>query len=275
MIDIKSISAGLDWLTVTSVTGDGTDSLLDTARKIVSEKFPDDALPKPWISMGYTGANYGPMKYGRRGIEEAILILSGDLAEEVSRMVTVPHERVTRADFQVTVALVEPDPMVAARVHRTQSDLTVQGESGKLWTYISSYSGDTISFGKRGSARYLRLYDKSHEFKPLERGSAWRYELELRGNTAKEGVRQYNESSQRQEWIASQVFQAFVRSGVPPVFKADAQISAIEVKYEVTTIDAKLGWLARCVAPVVTQLINLGYEEQVLNSIKLSGVYRE
>ena len=272
--ETKVHSAGLDWLTITTVSGEATDVLVETAREIVHTEMPADAIPDDWKAMGYTGQSYGPLKLGRRGIDEAILILSGHLADVVGETYTVPHDRVTRADFQVTVVLDEPNPFLAYNTKKAIENLTTARTDGKLWTYISSATGDTLSIGKRGRNRYIRFYDKSKDYTPSERGTYWRYEVELRRDTAKQAMRMMYEASDRHEFIAGQVFSSFQRRGIEPRFSIKETPSAIEVGQVVTTADAKISWLSRCVAPVVTQLIDLGYEEQVIRSLKLRGIYK-
>ena len=270
----KIVGIGLDWLTVTEVEGSASETLIDTVRDIVYKHMPDDVIPKDWSAMGYKGQNYGQLKYGRRKADEAILILSGSLAEQVGVTYHIPSKRVTRADFQVTVAPSVPDPEVARRLHTEHLSLTTPRNEGKLWTYISSTTGDTFSLGKRGSNRYLRLYDKSKDMQPCDRGTYWRYEVEFKGQTAKTAMDLLNQATDRYTFIGSQVFQAFERRGVIPSYNIDTTIDMIEVSQAVTTADTKLRWLSRCVAPVVTQLINMGYEKQVIASLKLRGVYR-
>jgi len=274
--DVEEIAnIGLDWLTVTTVEGSHTDSLIATSRDIVSRMLPENVIPKDWRAMGYVGQNYGQLKFGRRKADESILILSGSLAEEVGVTYHVPPERVTRADFQVTVAPEVPDPNVAHRLHTKHQSLTTATTGSILWTYISSATGDTFSMGKRGRNKYLRLYDKSKDYSPDSPGSYWRYELELKGATAKKGMELLYAADDRYDFIAAQVFNAFEQRGVRPAFSVDTDIVAMEVAQKVTTADTKIAWLSRCVAPVVTQLVNLGYEEQVLKSLRLRGVYRD
>ena len=74
--------------------------------------------------------------------------------------------------------------------------------------------------------------------------------------------------------IARMVWDEFERKQVQPLFDPSVGMVAMETGTKVSTPDTKLGWLERCVAPVVTQLVALGYEEQVLTSLKLRGIVK-
>ena len=269
-----SYDAGIDWLTVTTTQGDQTQSLLELARELEETQLPENAIAEDWRGLGYRGRSYEGLRVGQRAGGEAILILSGDLAKRVGETYTVDSSRVTRADFQVTVVLPEPDPLIAQRTYLEYKKLTDSEKSGRMYTYISSSTGDTLNVGKRSRNKYLRFYDKSSWFNGAPLGTYWRYEVELKKAVAKEAMRMFNEAENRHVFIGEQVWGAFEKKGIEPRFSVDNRPTSIQVGQNVTTADSKIAWLSRCVAPVVTQLIHLGYEEEVLRSLKLRGVYR-
>ena len=278
MIDTKDsiqISNGCDWLTVTTTSGADTSALIQTVREIEYDHLPEDAIPKEWAAMGYKGQNYGPMKFGRRGGEEAIFIVSGDFAENIASEYVLPHDRVTRIDLQVTVALEVADDGVAYRLQSEFSRLQSTAKYAKLWTYHSSPKGDTFAVGSRGSGVYVRLYDKSVDAGFGEAGRAWRYEVEYKGNHAKKVALNLNRTGDRWRYCASQTLAEFTKRGVRPKYSVVTPISAIECGANVTTAGTKLSWLERNVAPVVTQLVHLGYEKEVISAIQLEGVYKK
>lgn len=272
--EVSTIDTGLDWLTVTTTEGDMTQGLVELAQELEWNHLPKDAIAKDWSGLGYRGRSYEGLRFGRRASDEAILILSGSLAREVGFTYTVDHTRVTRADFQVTVALDEPDPDIARKTYTRYRNLTESEKSDRMYTYISSNTGDTLNVGKRSRSKYLRFYDKSTWFTGSDLGSIWRYEAEFKQGVAKRAMEMFNESKDRHTFIAEQVFGAFQKAGIEPMYKIGNKPASLEVANKVTTVDSKIGWLSRCVAPVVTQLIHLGYEEEVLRSLKLKGVYR-
>jgi len=249
--------------------------MLASVHEMIAQYLPHDAIGQAWSSMGYTGMNYGAIKYGRRAFNEAILIVSGAFTEKVMIDWEMPFDRITRLDLQVTIGLREPNPEVAYNLRNELRNLPSSNRTGKLWTYHSSTTGDTINVGKRGSDKYLRLYDKSVDMGHEDTGHCWRYEVEFRGETAKKVCHDYYRAGDRYRWIAGIVFAEFQRRGIKPLYKVNVPISAMETAIKVTTPDTKIQWLERCVTPVVTQLINLGYEAQVIHSLKLSGIYRQ
>lgn len=268
-------TAGTDWVTVTTVDSSQTEKMMASIHQMIDEYMPENTIGESWSSMGYTGMNYGPIKYGRRNLTEGILIVSGGFTDKVMIDWEMPFDRITRLDLQVSIGLRDPNPSVAYDLRNELRNLPESSRTGKLWTYHSSPSGDTINIGKRGRDKYLRLYDKSLDMGHSETGHIWRYEVEFRGNTAKRACMDYYRAGDRYRWIAGVVFAEFKRRNINPLYKVNVPISAMEAAIEVTTPDQKIQWLERCVTPVVTQLINLGYEAQVIHSLKLSGIYRQ
>lgn len=267
------VDTGLDWLTVTTVKGHQSAQMLATIREFVEAEYPLDSIPDDWKGLGYTGQKVGEIKYGRRNVDEAILIMSGKTSDKFSVRFKVPAERVTRCDVQVTIALDRPDSMLAYKLYTDLMRLTKQQKSGKVYKYISSNSGDTLYAGKRSSDVYLRLYDKSRDSGINQLGSIWRYEIEFKRGRAKSVYKAIESSEMRYSAIARLVWDEFRKRGIDPEFDPSHPIVAIETGTKVSTPDSKLGWLERCVAPVVTQLVNLGYEREVIRCLKLRGIY--
>lgn len=269
------IDTGLDWLTVTQVSGTQSEAMLDTIRQYIADNYPADAIPKSWRAMGYQGQNYGQLKFGRRKADESIMILSGSEAERFGVNFRIPEDRVTRIDLQVTLALGKPMPMMAHNMYRRLiGEAKTKGHSAKV-VYHSSEKGDTITVGSRGSATFLRLYDKSADYNVEPTGSIWRYEVEFKQSRAKSATREVQQAISRYEKIAARVWAEFNSRGIAPHFRPQDRMSAMEAGVKISTPDTKLGWLERCVAPVVTQLIQMGYEREVINSLRLRGIYRK
>lgn len=268
------IDTGLDWLTVTAVSGSQTDAMLATARKYVSEKFPPDALPKKWAAMGYIGQDYGTLKFGRRKAEESILIASGQEADYIGMNFEVPNDRVKRVDLQVTVSLDTPVQDLAFALYRSLTRGDNQTHGSITYKYISSNTGDTLYSGKRSGDTFLRLYDKSLDQNVSELGSLWRYEVEYKRDRAQSAYKAVKSAEARYATIARMVWDEFERRGMQPMYDPGIGMVAMETITKVTTPDTKLAWLERCVAPVITQLVALGYEQQVIDSLKLRGVVK-
>lgn len=225
----KVISAGVDWLTVTEVTGAGVDELALIAQDIKQQFFPGNITPERFTQSGYSGVSYGPLKFGTREPEQAIMIISGELAREAYPGIPIVPDRVTRIDLQVTVALRDQDREVALRHHNELRRLTVEEKDDTVWKLISSPTGDTLYLGKRTHARLLRFYDKSLDYKMDETGWAWRYEVEYKKKTAKDIAKTVSYMSDPYADIASIVWADFKKRGFAPSYEATNKVTAMEV----------------------------------------------
>ena len=268
------IDAGIDWLTVTQVDGGGVDELQMIAFDIKEQFLPSDAVPEPWGMQGYRGKSYGPLKIATREPEQAILIVSGALAKEAYPAIPIPFDRVKRIDLQVTVRLAEPDDRVAVRYYETQRNLRTESERAKLWRLVSSATGDTLYHGRRGNSVYMRFYDKSLDLNAAGLGYCWRYEVEYRKKAAMNIAKTVAYSKEPYADIASLVWSQFSKCGFPPSYHRGGEIRVMEVGAKYKTPEGQVRWLERNVSPVVTQLVNLGYEAQVINSLGLSDALR-
>ena len=269
------ISTGTDWLTVTEVTGAGVDDLAQIAFEIKQAHIPKNAISKPWKAQGYTGTSVGELAFGTRGESEGILRISGELARTAYPGIPINWARVTRIDLQVTVALKERDDRVALRKYQELRNLTKSGESGTIYKLISSNTGDTLYLGKRTHSRLLRFYDKSLDYGMKETGWAWRYEVEYKKGTAKNIAKTVAYMNDPYVDIGNLIWQEYANKGFHPAFKSTGSITAMEVGTTYKTPEGQVRWLEKCVAPVVTQLINLGYEDQILHALRLRDIKKD
>jgi len=75
--------------------------------------------------------------------------------------------------------------------------------------------------------------------------------------------------------IASVIWGEFDSVNFPPIYNRGDKVNAMEVGVKLKTAEGQLKWLEKCVSPVVGQLMLLGYEDEVLNSLKLQGLARK
>ena len=269
------VSVGPDWMTVTTVKGDGVDDLQMIAFDIVQQHLPSDAVSKPWGMQGYRGKSYGSLKIGTRNSEEGILIISGELCRRAYSAIPIDPFAVTRLDLQVTLRLDKPDVDHAMRFYNEKRQLQNQNTSGKLWRLVSSATGNTLYYGKRGNVEMLRFYDKSIDYGFEQKGMAWRYEIEYGRKKAKAVADVVGAMEDPYAEIVGMVALAYKKAGFPPQFKHNTTISAIESAVEVKTASSQVRWLERNVRPVVTQLLMSGHEKEVIEALSLRQFCRE
>ncbi len=266
------VSSGPDWLTVSGVSRETSIPIMEFAEREFTMLDEEGVLRRPWGAMGYRGWQMGSFRAGVRKNNEAILIASGDAAIEISSRIPLESCRVTRFDLQVTLAITPPDPNVALREYHAQKAENEKRKKKRSLRYISSNTGDTLYVGSRRAKIMLRLYDKGYDYANNEKGELWRYEVEFKGLAAVKAFDAWRSNENRPFFTVQLITAEYQKRGILPGFSTGTKFSAIEVKAVVSTAEGKLSWLLRCVAPVVTQLLNLGYEEQVLHALKLKNI---
>lgn len=268
-------SAGPDWITLTATSAEMSIALHEVARKWLDWYEEKGEIAKRWGAMGYQGLQCGHARCGVRGSDGYILILSGEDTGTLLEMVELPDVRVVRFDVQVTVSINPADRYVAKRLYdRMAGDKEVYHNAPDV-RYVSSLTGDTVYIGKRGSPKFIRIYDKTFAYEEGKTGLFWRYEVEYKRQAANEAYKRWNASPSKEVWAVGIVAAEMKKRMVVPLFHPGTEIDAIEVKQSVSTPQGKLEWLSRCVSPVVAQLIELGYTEDLIHVLKLRHILRK
>ena len=268
----KIESKGPDWLTLSTNSAEDGLLLIEWFNLKLQGEVKTGAVPKKWRFQGYIGIQASGLKCGVRVGDETIVMLTGDAQKLWYSDLVLREIKATRMDLQVTVALDTPRPALAHMCYLKLREALAEGGKGRALKYISSPRGDTVYVGKRSSSVYLRLYDKSIDLGETKTGIYWRYEVEFKRSTADRIWKLFHVKQFDAEWVAAQVFEEFIKRGVIPVFDVEDRILAVETGARVSTVESQLSWLRRCVAPVIAQLFNLGYEEKVLKAIKLKHI---
>jgi hypothetical protein len=266
------LDAGLDWITQTSQHPDTSIEMDMLARNLLLEEEQLGEIDQPWHMQGYRGRKCGAVKAGARHPMESILIISGERADHYKHIFRVEKSRITRLDLQVTLRLGRSVRNAAFDLYRGLEGIKERGGIQASIRYISSESGDTLYVGKRSGGVMLRFYDKSLDYGETERGRVWRYEVEYGRNAAGPAWEKIAGFDPWPERAAGMVAAEYKKRGIAPRFHSNSSITAIEVLRSVTTADRKIEWLRKCVAPVITQLVLLGYEEQVFQALSLTGI---
>lgn len=268
------VSAGLDWITVTQVDGPEKAEMYSVVKRMKKHLELQEHSDKDWSAMGYNGFSVGPLKYGERGDQESILIVSGPEAQRFSFEPEIEPERVTRLDIQVTLKWDKPDHAMASKIHK---DLEVANDHRRRKMYLNlhqSFSGDTLYVGHRGANVSLRFYDKSFDMSERELGTCWRYEVMFRGTASKKAYARLSRQTEPILHSIGVVAAEYEKRGVLARFGSGTKVDAIQVGRTVTTKAGQIEWLEKCVAPVVSQLCLLGYEEAVINALSLRGIMK-
>lgn len=126
--------------------------------------------------------------------------------------------------------------------------------------------GSTVYFGSRASERFGRVYDKGRETRTLPAGRWWRWELEVKDNSAKAAAANLVSNAEPANWILGVNSRFFKeRSGVSIAKNTTAEFN--KLCPEEPTAARLLHWLASGVRPTVTKLVEVYGRERVLTAL--------
>lgn len=258
-----SVSASIDYLTVTTKSGRESAKLLAEVAHQVGPRIAKGAKLRDWQFMGYHGKSIQGIRYGLRR-DEAICILSGDVAAELWALVAPSRSRCTRIDLAVTVELAKANQYVASRAYAQSLEFGQVNASH----IVNSSGGTTCYVGSRTSRFFGRLYDKGAE-QGGEPHTIWRYEVECKKPASEAVVSALLDHNSPGKWIASYVYEWFFSRGIKPVYSATIAHDAIEISASVTSVDKTLLWLSTQVRPTIGRLIIGGFEDEVREALQL------
>jgi hypothetical protein len=272
---VKSVTADVDWLTITSGDEGMRDRLYGEARKLAEEFQRQKAPIKPWSWMGYSGWKCDGFRSGSRA-DSDIVMLSGAEAARWWSLFAPLAGNCSRLDLAVTVDLIDPFPEHAAFLWQ---NIPSAAELAKLqlprFTYITNTDGgDTIYVGSRSSAHFGRVYDKGVESKTAEPGKLWRYEVEYKKPLSKCALTRLIEQGDKfnqAQAIRNTVFNWFWTRQIAPIFEAEGLTLQIEYEARVTSDDTRLNWLSQQVSKSVGDLVARGKGDAVLEALGLDG----
>lgn len=273
--DIASLSAGVDWLTVTVISREAREALYVLCRDLRDHLEDLGDKLRPWKFCGYQGFQLGGTRYGTRG-DSDIAMLSGVDAQECWQAAGAIAENCSRVDLAVSVELQHPYLNVAKDCYDwVQWNRDLVSARRLTYTYIeNSLGGQTLYVGSRASDQYGRLYDKYCELGVPDRvGLLWRYEVEFKKPRAKKILMQLlqrHEQPAVTEVISGTVRAWFLGREIPPIWPHNNNILTTEVEARVTSAEIKLHWLATQVGPSVRWLVEQGKGGDVIEALGLN-----
>jgi DNA relaxase NicK len=119
---------------------------------------------------------------------------------------------------------------------------------------VNGNGGSTVYVGARSSEQFGRLYDKGVESKLLSPGKWWRWELELKGDASWNMATQLKRIDEPGAIICATVASWF-RQRTSHTYTSSMTSGTLVGSPRLTTIDAKLSWLAQSVRPTVQFLV--------------------
>ncbi len=230
--------------------------------------------PKEEYRDGYRGHALGKffVGTGRQGMAMyASGAWSADLLEARLRYQNAP-----RLDIQVT--LWYQDDIATQLIDASAEATLAHREARKLPPYavrrISSFGGgDTLYIGSRTSEKYIRIYDKMREKKEPDYENSIRFEVELKGETARMYVHECDDAFPQQEWWYSKVRTMLREYGISLPDCVPDTYAVPEYKKESATLESRLAWLSSQVAPTVAKLARNGHVADAIDALGLAPYF--
>lgn len=267
----RPVSGGMvDWLTATTQS--------QSMGMLWLEKFNDSRQEENQVRSagvkGFKGMKSGEMSWMYRGYDQRyMLIARSATANRMWPAMVGPKSQVSRVDWAVDVTLDPRQPGLPGEMYR------VLGKVANRWktaVILNSDLGQTLYTGSRSSDMYGRLYDKGVQMGKLQPGEYYRYEVEIKGQRAREAVGRMQEfetdTDRLPSWISSNVKEFFSRRFVPVAFEADPDLEDWRSVY-VRQTDARkrLTWLRTQVKPSVEWLFEIGLGADVLYNLGIDS----
>ena len=269
LIPCRITSAHVDWLTCTASDPASQQRLWDLALRRLNACKHENETPPRWHGHGYSGWQGPGVRLGSRA-DSTIVQLSGAESAEHWQEAVRASENTTRIDLAVDASFDPPAPRLARQLYRKIGPHKTSGRKTKRTIWASSDGGETLYIGARSSENFGRLYDKGIEQKVAQKGCWWRWEVELKGETARTVVDGMVRHRVGGAEIARGVSAWFGRRvGAAPAPADDSVVH--NVCSEPTTADRQLQWLTSSVRPTVQRLLESQPLERVLFALGLLG----
>lgn len=279
--EVENVS--IDYFTLTC-NGRGQEKLWSTVREI-SKDLERTYVNKPWRFFGYAGYLYsgnslGHFAYGDSGNAAmgSIVQASGIFSSRYITKFFTEFSRWTRIDLAVDVKMEVPALHLCDDYYKWVTTRSLTGHR-KYSLVVNNLGGSTLYVGSRQSEEFGRVYDKGvEEGLGLQPGIKYRYEVELKGDKAKQGALQLMSFQSRGNGLSHPicvtVYDWFCRREVPPTFKrSNCEGLDLIVTSKAPMEESKLLWLKKQVSPTVREFLSTDRRE-VLDILGITDFYR-
>lgn len=276
IIDLKST---IDWFTGTFASG-GNDAPKSAAyltaqcwaMGVLSRERAKGNTCADTSTHGYRGWVSGQIQIGERH-DGLYFRASGEAAEHVWKEAVELGYRASRIDLAATVWYDRPRPEIAREAYAAVTSAVHRAgrpPSGGL--YLNAAGGSTCYVGSRSSEKYGRIYDKGAESGSTDYRNSWRYELEVKGESAWGTAKDLSQISDYRRHISEWVAGYFAPRGVRIDWRGVKPNDLPDSTGRLSDDDSRLVWIASAVAPAVRQLSARVGMSELLGALGLSGL---
>jgi Replication initiation factor len=255
---LSLVSAGLDWITLTSV---------NQKTKLKMWRYFNEIAASD-LQLGYKlvpGGAYG--FYGKRTRHALLAEKEGRMMLQVSGerakraiLLCAEGDNATRLDVQVTLRVGEENvsAWLENQLNRADTAPAQRGKPRSVKAVVANKKVQTVYIGKRKSDLFVRIYDKFEESGKEEFRGCVRLELEIKGKTSRALWAHMAQEGLGTMYLLSVLLFHANRVGLSTE-GIDIETDAIEIpKRETTKESVTLGWWAKQVAPSVARYCALG-----------------
>src|SRR5690349_18022953 len=206
---LRPFACGIDWITCTATNSGSGGELWALGDHLLRQDDAVNDAPVPWQMKGYRGWHTTHTRLGARP-GSILLSLSGQKSFNNWRDTIAAAENCSRLDCAVDVSCDSPIPTIARDVYREMGHRPLRsGRPSSSRLILGSDGGSTVYIGSRSSEYFGRVYDKGVEQKTHPPGQWWRWELEIKGESAMRVANQILTADAEQGAIGSLVNQWF------------------------------------------------------------------
>jgi len=263
LLKCKVTNASVDWITCTASTKSSREGLWSVGQRLLHRRKAEGEHATAWHAHGYSGWSDGSVTLGNRR-DGCILRLGGQEAGNEWVECLAASENCTRLDLAVDCKLETPVLRLSRDIYRDAGHVPpLRGRKPKRHLIVSGDGGSTVYIGARASESFGRVYDKGIEQKVSQAGLWWRWELELKGETAYNEALRLKAVDDHRVLLMAKVAHWFRTRTMHSYTSTDIH-SCLQNSRTPTSSDRQLRWLAQGVRPTVLSLIERVGRDRVL-----------
>jgi hypothetical protein len=259
--------AGVDWITATARAGPRANEMYAVGDRQL-------ALQECLLQQSRAGSRHQYVIWGcgdaRVGIRDKDILveLVGEAARMHWREVAQAADNVSRLDIQTTIRFDPAEPEHGSEIYAGLCAENVDRARPRwLSAVLKDERAETIFVGSPRSERRLRLYDKAAQDPQGGYDGSWRYEVQLRDESALDMALRLLLQRDVPAAVAASVSAYLRKHGIEPRFTADGTPQWVSQRRNETSDERKLRWLREQVFQTVRGLAERGYGTEALSAL--------
>lgn len=263
------VNCGVDWLTVTSNYRGAGNPLEMWGSALLEQEKATAGQVTVAKRLGYAGLSASGLFLGRRP-DGVMMQLSGPRCSPLATQAINLSTSVSRIDLQVTIWTEGEQPHLARWTRDRMLELPrAVGRQSRFVLTEGFPDGETLNVGRRASAFYARLYDKTAEVGSAVPRLLWRYEVELKQSIARQLAVQIAAQQCCPKHVCTLVHAYYTKKGVRPSFTPPSNEHAFQLDIAGASRDVLTWYRESLSKSIQTSILRFG-QPAVLEALGLS-----